>query len=64
VSPTLGFNIRTIVYNGYTLNICESLFAARKHTGTSQGCRRALTGSSRRGHWRPDVAPTVLAQLL
>ena len=30
VSPTLGFNIRTIVHNGYTLNVCECLFAAKK----------------------------------
>lgn len=28
VSPTLGFNIRTIVHQGFTLNVCESAWAS------------------------------------
>lgn len=25
VSPTLGFNIRTIIHSGYSLNVCSSI---------------------------------------
>jgi hypothetical protein len=33
ISPTLGFNIKTLIWGGYTLNICAYIVKANLETG-------------------------------
>lgn len=75
VSPTLGFNIRTIVHRGYTLNVCEFVLStfpppdpralrACKLSHDADAARGGHRTGLGRGHWRPDFAATLLAELL
>lgn len=57
VSPTLGFNIRTIMHQGFSLNVCASPDARSR--------RARLTATVLgRGHWGPDFAAALLEELL
>lgn len=62
VSPTLGFNIRTIIHKGYSLNVCALgplTFLVSKMVGTELSDAMGL-----RGYRRPNFASTVLEELL
>jgi len=74
VSPTLGFNIRTILHRGFNLNVCASTIYAlmskvwrpRRPTRDARLTLGFLLSPppADRGHRRADFAPSVLAQLL
>ncbi|CEQ40555.1 SPOSA6832_02172 [Sporobolomyces salmonicolor] len=57
VSPTLGFNIRTIIHQGYTLNVCEYTPSPSCTAPRALTSRDSLTGdiggqTSLRPYWR------------
>lgn len=52
VSPTLGFNIRTIIHQGYSLNVCAHLSRSSRRSQLTLGVGDIGGQTSLRPYWR------------